>query len=448
PEESWAVARHFATPEGQRINSALGLALPTLWSVARSEAFVNPEVPPADDEVFLEAVGGSKPMTWPQRTKITRRMTNIVDSVVRLGTIEPEAALAQLQQDIDREMSSELARGEFPRVRWPVVIGAAGAGAGVLIIGFAAWWLRGQRGRLQGKRERAGLVMASPWMIGLCLFIAAPMLLSLLLAFMRWSGLSTIDQAEWVGLANFREMLGRDERFQRAAWITFVYALISVPAGQIVALGAAMLLTNPVRLVNAFRAMWYLPTVLAGVAMAILWWSVFDADGLMNGALGPLLGLVKLSPPAWFGADARWAGVIAYAIASLWTFGGAMLIYLAGLHAIPKHLYEAAEIDGAGPLRRLKTVTLPMLSPVILFNMVIAIITSFQVFTQAYIMTKGGPADATLFFVLYLYEEAFEHHEMGYASALAWALFVVVFVLTLVVLRMSRKRVHYEGIAL
>ena len=290
--------------------------------------------------------------------------------------------------------------------------------------------------------------MATPWMIGLAVFICAPMLLSLLLAFMRWSGLTTIDQAEWVGLANFREMLGHDERFRRSAWITFVYALISVPAGQIVALGAAMLLVHPVRGVNIFRAMWYLPTVLAGVAMAILWWSVFDVSGMMNDVLRPMLGLVGLDPPAWFGADARWAGVIAYAIASLWTFGGAMLIYLAGLHAIPKHLYEAAEIDGAGPLRRLRTVTLPMLSPVILFNLVIAIIASFQVFTQAYIMTKGGPGDATLFFVLLVYEEAFEHHEMGYASALAWVLFVVVFLLTLLVLRLSRSRVHYEGVSL
>jgi multiple sugar transport system permease protein len=290
--------------------------------------------------------------------------------------------------------------------------------------------------------------MASPWTVGLVVFIAAPMLLSLLLAFMRWSGLTAIDQAEWVGLANFREMLAHDERFRRSAWITVVYAMISVPAGQVVALGAAMLLVHPVRGVNIFRAMWYLPTVLAGVAMAILWWSVFDAEsGLMNDVLRPVLGLVGLRPPAWFGADARWAGVMAYAIASLWTFGGAMLIYLAGLHAIPKDLYEAAQMDGAGPLRRLRTVTLPMLSPVILFNVVIAIIASFQVFTQAYIMTKGGPGDATLFFVLYLYEEAFEHHEMGYASALAWALFVVVFALTLVVLRLSRKRVHYEGVA-
>jgi multiple sugar transport system permease protein len=180
--------------------------------------------------------------------------------------------------------------------------------------------------------------------------------------------------------------------------------------------------------------------------MAVLWTWVFRSEGgLMNSLLAPVLSPLGLAPPEWFQADAAWAGPPAFAIMNLWLIGGSMLIYLAGLRNIPQDVLEAADIDGARPLSRFVRVTLPMLSPVILFNGIMAIIGSFQVFTQAFVMTAGGPGDDTRFYVLYLYNQAFDWYEMGYGSALAWLLLVVVLVLTAIVLRIGGRRVHYEG---
>jgi multiple sugar transport system permease protein len=236
-----------------------------------------------------------------------------------------------------------------------------------------------------------------------------------------------------------------------------LYALFAVPAGQALALAAALLMNMRVRGIALFRAAWYLPSVLAGVGVAVLWRWVFDADGgLANTLLQPACTAVNavgglfgadpaLSPPEWFGADAARWGVPAFAIMSLWFVGGSMMTYLAGLQQVPADLQEAAAIDGAGAWRRFRSVTLPMLSPVILFNLVMAVISSFQVFTQAFIMTGGEPGDLTRFYVLYLYNQGFEFYEMGYASAMAWILLVVVLALTAFILRTSSRWVHYEG---
>jgi multiple sugar transport system permease protein len=277
--------------------------------------------------------------------------------------------------------------------------------------------------------------------------MAFPVVLSFLLSCTRWSGVSRLDFAQWVGLANFRQLLF-DPRFESTLRVTAYYALFAVPLGQLLALLGAMLLNHDIKLSGFFRSAWYLPSVLAGVGVAILWRWVFDGDhGLMNTyLLGPLLQPFHLKPPHWFDKDAKWFGPPAYAIMSLWAIGGTMVIYLAGLKGIPKELYEAAAIDGARRWQRFRRVTLPMLSPVIFFNVIMAIIGSFQVFTQAFVMTAGGPGDDTRFYVLYLYNQAFEYHEMGYASALAWLLLVIILTLTLLVMRVSRRFVYYEAL--
>jgi multiple sugar transport system permease protein len=232
----------------------------------------------------------------------------------------------------------------------------------------------------------------------------------------------------------------------RSLWVTVYYAVLMVPLGQLTALSIAMLMSRDVKGISIYRSVWYLPTVLAGVGMAVMWLWVFDGEhGLLNKALEPVLALFGKEPPQWFLADAQWFGVPAFVIMALWTTGGSMLIYLAGLQAIPKHLYEAAQIDGAGRWAQFRTITLPMLSPIVLFNVIMAIIGSFQVFTQAFVMTNGGPGDATRFYVLYLYDKAFTRYDMGYASAMAWLLFAVVLLLTMLTFRSSRERVHYEG---
>jgi multiple sugar transport system permease protein len=257
----------------------------------------------------------------------------------------------------------------------------------------------------------------------------------------------TLDRAEWAGLDNFRELLTFDATFRKAVLVTAWYALLAVPTGQVAALVAALLLNRESRGIGLFRAVWYLPSVLAGVGMAIMWKWVFHHEyGLLNTLLDPVAGLFGADAPRWFEKDAERWGVPAFALVNLWVIGGTMMIYLAGLKGIPKDLYEAAEIDGATGWRRFLNVTLPMLSPVIFFNTIMAIIASFQLFTQVFVMTGGGPGTATHFYVYYLYKKAFDLGAMGNASAMAWILLLIVLALTLVVMRGSRRFVYYEAL--
>ena len=202
-------------------------------------------------------------------------------------------------------------------------------------------------------------------------------------------------------------------------------------------------MTQKIRGIALFRAAWYLPSVLAGVGVSILWRWIFDSEG---GLINRTLELVGIAGPEWFGKDAAVWGAPAFAIMGFWIVGGGMMIYLAGLQGIPEELSEAAQIDGVGPLGRFFRITIPMLSPVILFNVIMSIIGCFQVFTQAFVMTGGEPGDLTRFYVLYLYNQAFEFYEMGYASAMAWILLVIILAFTMLTLRGSRKLVHYEGL--
>ena len=345
------------------------------------------------------------------------------------------------------EVESPLAAERFPRMPWAALVRYAALGCGLLAVALLVYARRTRPGPLARSEERAGWLLASPLLAGLALFMAFPIVLSLLLAFTRWTGIAGVDTAEFVGLANFRQLLLHDERFWTCLKVTAYYALLAVPLGQAFALGAALLMNTKVRGIGFFRAAWYLPSVLAGVGVAVLWRWVFDGDGgLMNAALAPLLAPLGLTPPDWFGADAAVFGAPAFAIMSLWMVGGSMMIYLAGLQAIPAELYEAAELEGITGLQRFRRVTLPLLSPVLVFNGIMAVIGSFQVFTQAFVMTRGEPGDLTRFYVLYLYNQAFDFYEMGYASAMAWLLLLVILALTALVLRGSRRHVHYEAL--
>ena len=447
PREAYALARHFATPECQRINAGLGLALPTLKSVAESDAFMNPAIKPGRDDLYLAAVARSRAIEEPADPKFNAYMGTALDEVLRLDTSTPEQAFEHVQRKWAEEQASPLRRTDYPLMPWRRITEAILAPMGILALVSGIQWWRHRPRRRALLEELAGMGMVSPWVIGFMVFTAAPMVASLLLAFTKWSGMTTLDTAQWVGTGNLNEMLFRDDRLWKSLRVTFYFVVLGVPVGQTAALSVAMLMNNEVRGIGFFRSAWYLPSVLAGVGMAVLWSWVFDAQhGLLNNALNPILGSFGLHAPAWFGADAAIFGVPAFVTMGLWGVGGGMLIYLAGLNAIPQALYEAALIDGAGWWARFRNVTIPMLSPVILFNCVMAIIGSFQVFTQAYIMTGGGPADATLFYVLYLFNQAFQYYEMGYASAMAWFLFVIVLSLTLLVLRYSRRHVHYEGL--
>ncbi len=287
--------------------------------------------------------------------------------------------------------------------------------------------------------EIYGWLFVVPWLFGFLAFIVGPMLVSVYLAFTNWD---ILTPAQMVGFDNFAKLTTRDPLVGQALKVTTIYAGVSIPLQVVLGLILALLLNEKIKAMSFIRTVFYLPSVVAGVAVALLWRWIFSPDfGLLNAALD----LVGIEGPAWL-ADSRTA-LSALIIMSLWGVGGGMLIVLAGLQGVPTTLYEAAEVDGANSWVRFWNVTLPMISPVILFQTVMGIIGALQVFTEAYIMTEGGPKYATLFFMLYLYQNAFEFLKMGYASALAWVLFAYILLLTLLVLRFSAAWVYYEGVS-
>lgn len=446
PQETWEFIRFMVGREGQELITGPALAIPTMKSVAESPLFIDPAKSPRHDEVYLDAVPDAAVVDWPANPAYQRTLRIAIEEIFKIGRpLEP--TLARVEGEWQRIKESDFSDRKYPRVNWGLVAAVVLIPLGLAALLGGAWWWRTRPRKLGRQEEVAGLIMIGPWVIGLMLFTAFPIFLSLLLTFSRWSGLTTLGTAEWVGLDNLAAMVRFDEDFHNALVITAFYVLLAVPFGQLVALALAMLMNQEVRGIGVYRAVFYLPSVLAGVGMAVLWKWVFDEEnGLLNAALLPVAKVFGMLPPRWFEQDAETWGVPAFVIISLWSVGGSMIIYLAGLKGIPQDLYEAAEIDGAKWLRRVRHVTLPMLSPVILFNVIIAIIASFQVFTQVYVMTGGGPGKATLFYVLYLYDQAFNLHEMGYASGMAWLLLLLVLALTMVVMWGSKKLVYYEAL--
>lgn len=295
---------------------------------------------------------------------------------------------------------------------------------------------RPRRSRMARRENLEGWLFASPWILGFLIFTLGPMVASAVLSFAEWD---IVTAPQWVGLGNFERFVA-DESAIHALQVTTIYAVVSVPLQIVLGVLLALLLNAKISGLRIYRTVYYLPAVLSGVAVALLWRWIFSKDfGLLN--LG--LGLIGIDGPGWL-TDPNWA-LSALILMSLWGVGASMVIYLAGLQGIPSELYEAAKVDGAGPIHRFFSVTLPLLTPVLFFQLIMGIIRSLQVFVQALVMTNGGPADATLFYVLHLYRNAFLYFRMGYASLLAWVLFIYVLILTLLVFRSSRAWVYYES---
>ena len=287
------------------------------------------------------------------------------------------------------------------------------------------------------KREAlVGYLFLGPWILGFLIFLIGPMIASLYLSMTNYKMLQPPD---WVGLANYERMF-TDRFIYISLKVTLTYTVISVPLRIILAMLIAVLLNQKIVASGVFRTIFYLPSVISGVAVAMVFAWIFNHR---FGILNYFLSLVGIKGPNWLGHPdyALWA----FVIMSLWGIGTDVVIYLAALQGVPVALYEAAKIDGAGAGQRFFNITLPLITPVILFTLVIGVIGSFQTFTQSYIMTGGGPANATLFFLLYLYRNAFNWFEMGYASALAWFLFLIILVCTLALWRTSGRWVFYEG---
>jgi multiple sugar transport system permease protein len=281
-------------------------------------------------------------------------------------------------------------------------------------------------------------VFIAPWIVGYLCFTVGPMMGSLLLSFCQYD----LANLKFAGLSNYERLFTNDPLFWKSLWNTATYTLFAVPLGLTGSLMLAVFLNQKVRGLALYRTLYYIPSLVPAVATALLWNYVFNANfGILNNSLRSA---GMSNPPQWL-QDPNWA-LPAFVIMSLWGIGGGrMIIFLAGLQGIPDSYYEAADIDGAGALSKFRHITLPMLTPMIFFNMVLGIIGSFQVFTAAYIMTGGGPANATLFYVLYLFRQAFEEFRMGYASAMAWVLFIILLVCTGIQFWQAKKWVYYEG---
>lgn len=281
-----------------------------------------------------------------------------------------------------------------------------------------------------------GYLFIAPWLFGFILWVAGPMVASIVLSLMRWD---LFSPPVWIGLENFKQLF-RNPLVGVSLWNTAFYTFLSVPLNLIVALATALLLNQQLRFQAWFRTFFYLPSIMPAVANAVLWFWILNPEVGLANALLRMLGLPELQW-LWHPATAK----PSFILMGLWGTGNTMVIFLAGLQGIPQSLYEAAEIDGANGWQRFRAVTIPMLSPVILFNLVLGIIGSFQIFTSAYLLTNGGPQNSTLFTVLYLYRLGFEQFNMGFASALAWLLFAIILAFTLAQLRLSRVWVYYEG---
>jgi multiple sugar transport system permease protein len=291
--------------------------------------------------------------------------------------------------------------------------------------------------REAGRDNKAGYLFLLPWLIGLVLIIGGPMIASLYLSFTNYS---LIQAPEFIGLDNYVRMLD-DSRLHKSLAVTFTYVIVGVPAQLIVALAIAMLLNEGMKGLAFYRSIFYLPSMLgASVAIAVLWRQMFEVDGLVNQVLR-LFGIPATT--SWIGDPqyALWTIILLH----VWTFGSPMVIFLAGLRQIPGMYYEAASVDGASRWAQFRKITLPLLSPIIFFNLVLQIINAFQAFTQAFVVSNGtgGPADSTLFYTLYLYQRGFVQFQMGYAAAMAWLLVVIIAAFTAINFYFSKRWVFY-----
>lgn len=287
------------------------------------------------------------------------------------------------------------------------------------------------------KEHIAGYLFAAPWLLGMLFFTAYPILASITYSFMDYS---ILEPPKWAGFANYTTLF-KDQLFWTSLYNTLYFVIISVPLTIIIGLLISLMLNKDIKGIAIYRTLYYIPSIVPVVAGSILWAWIFNPN---FGILTNVVNFFGITAPGWL-SDPAWAK-FSLILMALWGAGGGMIIYLAGLKNIPKAYYEAAELDGANARQRFINVTLPMISPTLFFQLIIGMIGSFQVFTQAFIMTNGGPNDSTMFYVYYLYNNAFRFWKMGYSSAMAWILFVIIMILTWISFRVAKYWVQYDQV--
>jgi len=437
PELAYEFLRTMAGPRYQRTLAEIGNGVPGLIEAARSESFLKPDVAPASEQVFLDSMEFARFMpplaNWRKIESLLKAET---EGILLVEDHDVAAACARMAAQTDAFLTREGER----KGRTALPAGLMELALGLSILGLFAVFLlrRGPRPARVGLREeRYGYGMIGLWAVGFVLFLFGPAVVSLVLSLSEWSPLRPLADARWLGLENYAR-LGSDPTFATSLGATALYAVLSVPLGLCLALGLALLLRADNTASNLVRTTCYLPAIIAPVIVAAVWRFILEPDdGLLNTALRAL----GVEGPAWLRSP-TWV-VPAFVIMSLWSVGAQMLVFLAALKAIDPTLVEAARIDGAGRWRVFLHVTLPALTPVVLFNLITGTILACQIFAQPYVMTAGGPGDSSRFLVLYLFESGFRHLDMGYASAIAWVLFALLALLCLVLLRTSRHWVHY-----
>ncbi len=308
--------------------------------------------------------------------------------------------------------------------------------------------------KIRHREALTALLFVAPWLVGFSVFLLYPLLASLYYSFCDYS---VLRPPVWVGMENYTDLV-HDSVFRGALWNTGVFAALALPMGMFVAISLALMLNAKIKGMTLYRTFFYVPSLVPGASLAMLGLWVFNGEhGVLNHILDPIMNappnllnflfhthLPHFKPPQWL-SDPEWSKP-ALVVLGVWGAGNSMVIYLAGLQDVPQALYEAAELDGAGWWAKTRHVTLPMLSPVILFNLIMGIIGTLQVFTLPFIMFPGGtPARSTYFYTMYLYDNAFVYLKMGYACAMGWIMFLIIMALTFIALRMSEKRVHYNG---
>ncbi len=452
PEQAYRLLRFLTAGEGAKILAKFSLFIPCRRSIAESDLFKDPTTRPQNDDAFLDDVkkGYAYLPAWSTTRwkdvyyEINKEFDNLLNNARRT----PKQSARMIDHIGNRILAEAREENtEVPFFLWlriPALIGIVGV---VLLVMFRRRF-RGRviaRGPLATEEERWGYAFISPWVIGFVCLTAGPIVFSAILSLCRWQSLSSLRTAQFVGLRNYATLFsGGDHLFYRSLQVTAYYTALSVPLGVCGSLVLALLMNVRTRGIHLFRTIYYMPAVLPIVAVTVLWWYLFNPN---SGLVNHLLSLTGIATtPNWLSSP-YWSVPLLVTM-SLWAVGGNMIIYLAGLQGIPTALYEAAAIDGAGAWRRFWHVTLPMITPVLFFNIVMGIIGSFQVFSQAYVMYSGGggPNDSALFYVLYLYRKAFEEFQLGYGCAMAWVLFVVIFIFTLLIFKSSPVWVHYEGL--
>jgi multiple sugar transport system permease protein len=299
-------------------------------------------------------------------------------------------------------------------------------------------WLNTHQWTLARREAAAGYLFVSPWIIGFVLLTLGPMLASLYFSFTEYN---VVNPPKWIGTQNYTRLFS-DPLFWQSLKVTLYFAVLSLPSGLVLGFMLAVLLNQKIPGVKLWRTLYFLPSVLSGVAVTLLWIILFNPQ---IGAINQLLENIGIKGPGWLN-DPDWA-IPSLVIMALWGVGSNMIIYLAGLQGVPVDLYDAAKVDGASSWQRFHSITIPMMTPVLFYNLILGLIGTFSYFTQVYVVTEGagGPARSTLVYNLYLFQNAFQYFEMGYASAMAWVLFVIILVLTGLIFKSSSVWVYYEG---